>query len=386
MKRITIGFIPLTDAAPLIAAHERGFAEEEGLAFDLVREVSWANIRDKLSIGLFDAAHMLTPLAIASALGIGHVTVPLIAPATLALNGNAITLSAAFVRELGGTLPEDPVAALPLFAAAIKRRVEAGLNPPVFASTFPYSTHNYILRAYLAAGGIDPDRDVQLVVIPPPLMAGSLEKGLIDGFCVGSPWNSVAVDRGAGHILTPSSALFARIPEKTLVIGDTLAGGEPDTLRAIVAATARGAAWCADPANALELAAMLSAPHYLGVSAPLVLRTIEGRLVFTPGGPTRSVPDFIRYDVPGTVRPDAGRYAWLYAQMVRWGQTRFDPAIPRRIASLIRTDIYDAAMPGQLPPAEADPIGSILEPAFDPADLAGYLARFDARGLPKLRA
>jgi NitT/TauT family transport system ATP-binding protein len=86
------------------------------------------------------------------------------------------------------------------------------------------------------------------------------------------------------------------------------------------------------------------------------------------------------------VRPDAGRYAWLYAQMVRWGQTRFDPAIPRRLASLIRTDIYDAAMPGQLPPAEADPIGSILEPAFDPADLAGYLARFDARGLPKLRA
>lgn len=382
MKRITIGFIPLTDAAPLIAAHERGFAAEEGLSFDLVREVSWANIRDKLSIGLFDAAHMLTPLALASALGIGHVKVPMIAPITLALNGNAITLSAAFVRELGD-LPDDPVAALPLFAAAIRRRESAGLNPPVFASTFPFSTHNYILRAYLAAGGIDPDRDVQLVVIPPPLMAGSLEKGLIDGFCVGSPWNSVAVDRGSGHILTPSSALFSRIPEKTLVIGDTLAAGDGDTLRAIIAATARGAAWCADPANALELAAMLSAPHYLSVAAPLVLRTIEGRLIFTPGGLSRSVPDFIRYDVPGAARPDAGRYAWLYAQMVRWGQTRLDPAAAVRIAALIRTDLFDAAVGGDGAAMGADPIGSILEPAFDPADLPGYLARFDARGLPK---
>jgi NitT/TauT family transport system ATP-binding protein len=384
MKRITIGFIPLTDAAPLIAAHERGFAAEEGLAFDLVREVSWANIRDKLSIGLFDAAHMLTPLALASALGIGHVKVPLIAPVTLALNGNAITLSAAFVRELGELL-EDPVAALPLFAAAIKRRESAGLAPPVFASTFPYSTHNYILRAYLAAGGIDPDRDVQLVVIPPPLMAGSLEKGLIDGFCVGSPWNSVAVDRGVGHILAPSSALFSRIPEKTLVIGDTLAAGDAGTLRAIVAATAKGAAWCADPGNALELAAMLSAPHYLSVAAPLVLRTIEGRLIFTPGGPSRSVPDFIRYDVPGAARPDAGRYAWLYAQMVRWGQTRLDPGAAARIAALIRTDLFDDAVGADGAAADADPIGSILEPAFDPADLAGYLARFDARGLPKAR-
>ncbi|MDP3546011.1 MAG: CmpA/NrtA family ABC transporter substrate-binding protein [Phreatobacter sp.] len=382
MKRITIGFIPLTDAAPLIAAHERGFAEAEGLAFDLVREVSWANIRDKLSIGLFDAAHMLTPLALASALGIGHVKVPMIAPVTLALNGNAITLSAAFVRELGG-LPEDPVAALPLIAAAIRRRENAGLNPPVFASTFPFSTHNYILRAYLAAGGIDPDRDVQLVVIPPPLMAGSLEKGLIDGFCVGSPWNSVAVDRGAGHILAPSSALFSRIPEKTLAIGDALATSDPETLRAVIAATVKGAAWCADPANALELAAILSAPQYLSVAAPLVLRTIEGRLIFTPGGPSHAVPDFIRYDVPGAARPDAGRYAWLYAQIVRWGQTRFDPAARARIEALIRTDLFDAAVPGALPDQAPDPVGSILEPAFDPADLGGYLARFDARGLPK---
>jgi hypothetical protein len=350
MKRVTIGFIPLTDAAPLIAAHECGFAAEAGLDIQLVREVSWANIRDKLSVGLFDAAHMLAPLALASAVGIGHVKVPLTAPVTLALNGNAITVSAAFAREMGD-IPDDPVAALPLIAAAIERRESAGLSPPAFGITFPFSTHNYLLRAYFAAGGIDPDRDVQLVVIPPSLMVDSLERGLIDGFCVGSPWNSVAVDRGVGHILAPTSALFS----------------------------------CADPANAIALADLLSAQQYLDVPASLVLRTIEGRLIFAPGGASVDVPDFIRFDVPGAVRPEAGRFAWLYAQMVRWGQARFDTAIAARIEALIRTDIFDAAVGlPRLDPA-GDPVGSRIDPAFDPRRIGAYLDGFDNRGMPKSR-
>ena len=382
MKRLTIGFIPLTDAAPLIAAHECGFAADQGLELDLVREVSWANIRDKLSVGLFDAAHMLAPLALASALGIGHVKVPLIAPVTLALNGNCITVSTAFAGEMG-EIPGDPLAALPLIRAAIERRASAGLSPPVFAMTFPFSTHNYLLRAYLAAGGIDPDRDVQLVVIPPPLMVNSLEKGLIDGFCVGSPWNSLAVDRRVGHILCPTSALFSAIPEKVLAIG---AGSSAETSLALVAAVARAAAWCADPANAQALADMLSARHYLDVAAPVVLRTIEGRLVLEPGGPQIDIPDFIRYDVPDAVRPSAGRVAWLYAQMVRWGQTRLDLAAIGQIEALIRTDLFDTAL-ASMPPsttviAAGDPVGTRIDQPFDPSDIGSYLAGFDARGLP----
>ncbi|QCK85246.1 ABC transporter substrate-binding protein [Phreatobacter aquaticus] len=382
MKRLTIGFIPLTDAAPLIAAHECGFAADQGLELDLVREVSWANIRDKLSVGLFDAAHMLAPLALASALGIGHVKVPLIAPVTLALNGNCITVSTAFAREMG-EIPDDPLAALPLIRAAIERRASAGLSPPVFAMTFPFSTHNYLLRAYLAAGGIDPDRDVQLVVIPPPLMVNSLEKGLIDGFCVGSPWNSLAVDRGIGRILCPTSALFSGIPEKVLAIGATPDAG---TSLALVAAVARAAAWCADPANARTLADMLAAKHYLDVAAPVVLRTIEGRLVLEPGGPQIDIPDFIRYDVPDAVRPNAGRFAWLYAQMVRWGQTRFDPAAMGQIEALIRADLFDRALESMPVTAAAivagDPVGARIDRPFNPFDIGGYLAGFDARGLP----
>jgi NitT/TauT family transport system ATP-binding protein len=380
MRTITAGFIPLTDAAPLIVAHEKGFAAEEGIALDLVREVSWANIRDKLSVGLFDAAHMIAPLALASAAGIGHVKVPMIAPVTLALNGNAITISTAFAREIGG-VPDDPSAVLPLMRAAIARRREAGLNPPTFGVTFPFSNHNYILRAYLAAGGIDPDEDVQLVVIPPPLMVGSLERGLIDGFCVGSPWNSVAVDRGIGHIVAPGSALFRAIPEKVLAIGGALADGDPDAAQALTAAVVKGAAWCADPANATTLAEMLADPRHLDVSAALILRTIEGRLVFAPGGPSREVPDFIRFDVPGAIRPDAARMTWLYAQMVRWRQAPLDLGMAGRIDALLRPGMFGSIVAGGAETAEGDAVGSLIEPPLDRHDIAAYLAAFDARGL-----
>ncbi len=382
MRTITAGFIPLTDAAPLIVAHEKGFAAEAGIALDLVREVSWANIRDKLSVGLFDAAHMLAPLALASAAGIGHVKVPMIAPVTLALNGNAITISTAFAREIGA-VPEEPTAALPLMKAAIARRREAGLNPPTFAVTFPFSTHNYILRAFLAAGGIDPDEDVQLVVIPPPLMVGSLERGLIDGFCVGSPWNSVAVDRGIAHIVAPTSALFRAIPEKVLAIGGALADGDPAAAQALTAAVVKGAAWCADPANATALAAMLADPRYVDIPASLILRTIEGRLVFAPGGPSRDVPDFIRFDVPGAIRPDAARMAWLYAQMVRWRQTRLDPAMPGRIDALLRAGMFKAIIPDSPETGWEDAVGTLIEPPLGGHDIAAYLAAFDVRGLAR---
>lgn len=387
MKRVTVGFIPLTDAAPIIAARACGFAAEAGLDLELVREVSWANIRDKLSVGLFDAAHMLAPLALAGSLGIGHVRVPITAPLTLALNGNAITLATAFLDEVG-EVPDDPVAALGPIAAAIRRRREAGLSPPAFAMTFPYSTHHYLLRAWFAAGGMDPEEDVQLVVIPPPLMVQSLEKGLIDGFCVGSPWNSLAVDRGIGRIAAPSSALFGAMPEKVLAVADGFAAADPAARDALVAAVARAAAWCADPANARDLAAVLAAPDHLDVPADVVLRTIEGRLVLRPGGPQIEVPDFIRFDVPEAVRPSVGRLLWLYAQMVRWGQVRFSQEAVSRIRAFADADaaLFDRVTGGGGREPAGDPVASRLDPPFAPDDLTAYLAGFDGRGMPRSRA
>src|ERR1700748_2701895 len=172
---LQIGFIPLIDAAALITAVEKGFTKSEGLDAKLVREVSWSNVRDKLNIGLFDAAHILAPGPIASTLGLGHIKVPIVAPLTLNLNGNAITVSpalhAAIMAEIDGD-PFDPMATALALARVVAERRKSGAEPLTFGMTFPFSTHNYQLRFWMAAGGVDPDEDVRLVGVPPPLMVG----------------------------------------------------------------------------------------------------------------------------------------------------------------------------------------------------------------------
>src|SRR5690242_10974900 len=218
---LQIGFIPLVDAASLIVAVDKGFAAEEGLDVTLVREVSWSNVRDKLNIGLFDAAHLLAPVVIASSLGIGHVKVPIAAPFNLGINGNAITVSpalhAAIMAELVGDR-FDPMATARALARVVASRRKHGADPLTFAMTFPFSTHNYQLRFWMAAGGVDPDEDVRLVVLPPPFMAETLASGQIDAFCVGAPWNSIAVDRDVGRILHFVSDIMLRAAEKVLAM------------------------------------------------------------------------------------------------------------------------------------------------------------------------
>ncbi|MDU3045232.1 CmpA/NrtA family ABC transporter substrate-binding protein, partial [Bradyrhizobium sp.] len=201
---IRIGFIPLVDAAALIVAVDKGYTAAEGLDVTLVREVSWSNVRDKLNIGLFDAAHLLAPVAIASSLGIGHVKVPIVAPFALGVNGNAITVTPALYASIMAKLEGgrfDPMATALALARVVAERRKAGAEPLTFGMTFPFSTHNYQLRFWMAAGGVDPDEDVRLVVLPPPYMVDSIANGHVDAFCVGAPWNSIAVDLGIGHIL-----------------------------------------------------------------------------------------------------------------------------------------------------------------------------------------
>ena len=228
-----IGFIPLVDAAALIVAVDKGFAAAEGLEVELVREVSWSNVRDKLNIGLFDAAHLLAPVAIASSLGLGHVKVPIAAPFNLGINGNAITVSPALHAAIMGEIDGDrsirwrPRRRSRAWSPSGAR---AGAEPLTFGMTFPFSTHNYQLRFWMAAGGVDPDEDVRLVVLPPPYMVDSLANGHVDAFCVGAPWNSVAVDLGIGHILHFVSDILVHAAEKVLAVRQGWAEKNPDVL------------------------------------------------------------------------------------------------------------------------------------------------------------
>ena len=375
--QLRIGFIPLVDAAALITAVDKGFTAAEGLDVTLVREVSWSNVRDKLNIGLFDAAHLLAPVAIASSLGLGHVRVPIAAPFNLGLNGNAITVSpalhAALMAELDGDRV-DPMATSRALARVVAKRRQSGAEPLTFGMTFPFSTHNYQLRFWMAAGGVDPDEDVQLVVLPPPYMVDSLANGHIDAFCVGAPWNSIAVDLGIGHILHFVSDILLSAVEKVLAVRQTWSETHPDVVAALVRAHLRAAEFIEQPENRPEVARILSSPERIGVDASVVQRTLDGRLKISPDGTMRESGRYLLVGREAAARPDPVQAAWLYAQMVRWGQTPFRPEALKAAMAVFRPDLYDAAS-GQ-PAGAANAIGAFAGPPFDPADVQGHLAAF----------
>jgi two-component system, oxyanion-binding sensor len=378
---LTIGFIPLVDAAALIVAVDKGFAAAEGLDVTLAREVSWSNVRDKLNIGLFDAAHLLAPVAIASSLGLGHVKVPIVASFNLGLNGNAITVSPALHKALMAEIdgdPVDPMATALALARVVATRRKSGAEPLTFGMTFPFSTHNYQLRFWMAAGGVDPDEDVRLVVLPPPYMVDSLASGHVDAFCVGAPWNSVAVDLGIGHILHFVADILVRAVEKVLAVRSDWAEKNPLVLAALTRAHVRAAAFIEDPDNRAEAAALLARPERIGVAAEVIQRTLDGRLKIDADGTIRQSSRYLLVGREGAGRPDPMQAAWLYAQMVRWGQAAVSPDALRIAKAVFRADLYDAALglDAGPPRGPSDAIGAFAGPPFDADDIAGHLASF----------
>ncbi len=382
---LRIGFIPLVDAAALVVAVDRGFAREEGLDITLVREVSWSNVRDKLNLGLFDAAHLLAPVAIASSLGLGHLKMSTVAPLTLAVNGNAITVSralhAAIMAEATGEAT-NPLTTAQALARVVAQRRQRGEEPLTFAMTFPFSTHNYQLRFWMAAGGVDPDNDVKLVVLPPPLMVDSLVGGQVDAFCVGAPWNSVAVDQGVGHILHLMSDLLVRAAEKVLALRLKWATNNPAIVAALVRACRRAALFVETPEHREEVAAILARPDRLDVSPEIILRSLAGRLKVSPDGATRASDRYLLIGRQDASRPEPVQAAWLFAQMVRWGQVRPTREALEVAKAVFRPDLYDTAVGGDrdaAAPAPDDGIGAFTGPAFDVDDVEGYLASVGIR-------
>jgi two-component system, oxyanion-binding sensor len=395
--KLKVGFIPLADAAALIVTVDKGFAAQEGLDIELVREVSWSNIRDKLNVGVFDAAHLIAPIAIASTLGIGHVRVPIVAPLGLGVNGNAITVSPALhaaISEAADGNILDPMVSARALKRVVEMRKSKGAEPLTFGMTFPFSTHNYHIRFWMAAGGVDPDEDVRLVVLPPPYMVDSLANAHVDGFCVGAPWNSVAVDLGIGVILHFVCEILTRAAEKLLAVRARWAEENPDVLLRLVRAHHKAAAFIEDEANREEVAAMLVAPNRIDVAAILaapnrsdvaaeiISRTFSGRLKVSPDGTVRTSDRYLMVGRKGAARPDPVQAAWLYAQMVRWGQAPLTAEHLARAKSVVRPDLYDAALPGRdgkVAGEPADGIGAFAGPAFDPENIADHLSSWSIR-------
>lgn len=373
--RTIVGFMPLLDCAALVAAAEAGFAAAEGLDLRLVRETSWANIRDRLIVGQIDAAHMLGPMVLASSLGIGHLRVPLLAPVALGQGGNAITVSGALaeaMRDSGAPAGFDPQAQGAALARMVRTRAACGAPPLVFAMVYPFSCHNYQLRYWLAASGIDPDVDVRLVVIPPPLLVDAIHEGQIDGFCVGEPWSSVAVAAGVGEIVTTGAAIWPRSPEKVLAMRRDWASQDEQRVAALVRAVVRASLWCDEPGNRGELARLLSGPRYVGVPAELLESALHGRLPQRRGAPPLPLPDFIGFAAHHGNFPYASHAEWYYRQMLRWGQTGADDGADTLWRNCFAPAVYRAAVAGLRVPLPDSDLRS--ERFFDGLDEAQLTA------------
>jgi ABC-type nitrate/sulfonate/bicarbonate transport system substrate-binding protein len=285
-SELRLGFIPLNDAAPLVVAKEHGFFEAEGLSVDLKREVSWANIRDKVAAGLLDGGHMLGPMTLAASMGVGGERTPMTVPLSLNLNGSAVTVSKGLANALRAVDPEGmaqhPRTARPL-ARLIEARRDFGDRPLTFAVVFPFSMHNYELRYWLAAAGIDPDRDLKLVVAPPPRMAELLRRGDIDGFCVTAPWNALAVENGDGEIMIYASELWRVGPDKVFGVTRSWADEHPAALLALIRALLKAGAWADQPENRPALAGLLAREDYLAAPEAVIAQSLAGSPPYAKG-------------------------------------------------------------------------------------------------------
>jgi len=393
-----IGFLPLVDAALPILAHELGFAAREGVQIELVRDMTWATVRDRLLYGHTDAAHMIAPLAIATALGRDRPAVPMAVPFVLGLNGNAVTFSTQLAKDvgLGETLGDPAMIGAALQRVAAARKI-AG-KPLRFGVVHRYSSHNYMLRYWLAGVGIRPDVHVDIVVTSPPFAADALAAGEVDGICVGEPWNSIAVERGVGHIALATAQIWRRGVEKVLALREAVVDERRDAVEALLRALHAAAAHFVAPGTAEDSADILSRPEYLNAPRDAVLRAITDRVRLTPGGEPVHYPDFMFQHREAANFPWRSQAAWLYSQMLRWDATTYAAADAATAAAVFRPDIYRAALAGSgapLPGASSKLEGGIEHPvgagsiqgrlvlgsdrffdgrAFDPDDIQGYLA------------
>jgi len=400
MTPVRIAFLGLTDAAVLVAAKEKGFAEAEGIALELLRDTSWATLRDRLVYGQVQAAHMLAPLAVAVTLGLSQQPCALAAPYKLNVNGNLLVMAPEFAAALEPDTAarlNDPLATAHDFAAAI------GLHhrKPIIGVVHRFSSHALVLRYFLASAGIDPDKDVVLRVLPPSLMVEAMRAGEIDGFTAGEPWGSGAIEAGLAEAVAAGERLWQRGVEKVLAFRADWMEANPETVDELIRALARAALWCDEAANRDELALILSGPAYVDQPIDLIERALTGGIVARQGEAPVNLPDFLLFAREATSFPWQSQALWIYSQLVRWGMVTPDGDAMARAAAVFRPDIYrralaesDVPMPGasmKVEGAVAQPLaigakrGAItLGPdrffdgrAFDPDRIEDYLAGFE---------
>ena len=332
---LNFGMIALTDCSPIVIAHEKGLFKKYGINSTVTKGANWAAIRDNLSSGTIQATHMLIGMPLASTMGLaGSPKKPMIIPWLMNRNGQAISLK----TEWKGKVGADPKAIQPFVKEA------QGLGEPLtFAMTFPAGTHAMWMRYYLGAGGINPDKDVSLITVPPAQMVANMKIGKMDGFCVGEPWNARAIADKIGYTSVSTQDMWKDHPEKVCAFLAEFADKNPKTVKAVLKALNEASIWLDVMDNRPEQCEIVSKPTYINCDPKTILGRLQGHYDYGDGR-TKEDPNYMIFSSRNCNYPQPKYAKWFLSQYRRWGLVKGTPDYDGIASKVMRPDIYEEAM------------------------------------------
>ncbi|HLL89123.1 MAG TPA: CmpA/NrtA family ABC transporter substrate-binding protein [Tepidisphaeraceae bacterium] len=372
---LNFGMIALTDCSPIVIAHEKGLFKKYGINSTVTKGASWAAIRDMLANGQIQGTHMLIGMPLASTMGLGgQPKKPMVIPWLLNRNGQCISVKNAWK----GKVAADPKAVKP-FADEAK----AAGKPLTMAMTFPPGTHAMWMRYWLGAGGIHPDRDVSLIVIPPAQMFQQMKVGKMDGFCVGEPWNAKAVAENVGYTACTTQELWKDHPEKVCAFLGEFADRNPRTVKAVLKALNEASVWLDDMGNRPEQCQIVSKATYINCPPDQILGRLQGHYDYGDGRKVED-PNYMIFSQRNCNYPQAKYAAWFLSQFRRWGMTEGTPDYDGVAKQVMRADLYEEAMKevGHAHGgADHSPETLFDGKTFDPKNPEAYATSFDVHAM-----
>jgi nitrate/nitrite transport system substrate-binding protein len=373
-----LGFIALTDSSPLVIAKEKGLFEKYGMpGVEVLKQASWGATRDNLVLGSagngIDGAHILTPMPYLMTLGTinqNKQPLPMKILARLNLDGQGISVSQAYADLKVGA------DATPLKEVFAKKKAEGAVAK--VAVTFPGGTHDLWMRYWLAAAGINPDTDVETIVVPPPQMVANMKVGTMDAFCVGEPWNAQLVAQGIGYSAVTTGELWAKHPEKSLAVRADFAEQYPKAAEALLMAVMEAQQWCDADANKDELADIVSKRAWFNVKKEDILGRLKGDLDYGNGKTATASPHIMKFWRDAASFPFKSHDAWFLTENMRWGKVKPDTDVAALIAKVNGADMWRAAAKtlgvADVPSSDSRGVETFFDgKTFDPEKPKAYL-------------
>jgi nitrate/nitrite transport system substrate-binding protein len=334
VSKVTFGVIALTDCSPILIAHEKGFFKEFGIESVITKPAGWKPVQEALMKGDTQGTHILIGMPVGGAVGLGGKVEKMVIPWLLNRNGQGITLK----NKFKGKVAADPKA-LKLFVDESKATKKL-----TFAMTFPIGTHAMWLRYYLAAGGINPISDVEVITIPPPQMVANMKADTMDGFCVGEPWNARAIADDIGYTSITTQEIWKNHPEKGLAFTAEFAEQNPKAVKAVLKAVHKASVWLDDFSNRPEQCDIVSREKYINCPKEIILGRLQGKIDYGDGRKVEDTDSCMYFSKNNCNYPQPAYIKWWLTQMRRWGFLEKAPDYDAVAKQIMRTDLYEEAM------------------------------------------